>query len=141
MSDSNQFWLTVIGDTPNAVCRTSSGRRLSGLFGALSGSATLAPLPELLPGASVTRTATVSGVRPTGPMRLTVTLRPTLASAGQPTAVPAPASAGTTLWAWPRTALLILAAVVLLILRHRRRSASPPPTDTSTHDHAPAARI
>ncbi len=54
-------------------------------------------------------------------MRLTVMLRPTPASADQPTAVPAPASAATTLWAWPGTALLILAAAVPAAGLYRER--------------------
>ncbi|WP_329138866.1 DUF916 domain-containing protein [Streptomyces sp. NBC_01476] len=111
--------------------------RISGLFGALSGSTALPDLPELLPGDALTRTAVVGGVWPAGPLQATVSLRPLPATDGsgqaqpQPTTLPVTASGHTTVWAWP-WALLAVAAVLAVVVRgqvwlrrrHRRKVAA-----------------
>lgn len=114
-----------------------SGRptvRVAGPFGLGTREVTGEPLPELLPGDSVTTSAVVDGVWPLVRLDVDVTVQPE--SSGDQLLEPPPASgsAGVHVWAVPWVVLAVLGALVLAVvvrLRRRRRSRGPTPVSTS----------
>ncbi|GAA1294704.1 WxL protein peptidoglycan domain-containing protein [Saccharothrix xinjiangensis] len=86
--------------------------RVSGLFGLGGRSTTGEVLPELLPGNAVTLTQTLAGVWPLGPLDVRVEAEPVASAAQSLGGAVEPATAGTSVWAVPWTAL---AALVLFL--------------------------
>lgn len=116
----------TVTNTGNVRLKAHQRIRIKGLFGLLSQTATVADLPEILPGGSLTRTATVTGVWPAVRLDAQVILQP-VASQDQPPISVAPTTAGRTVWAWPWGQLALLAAVAAAVygylrLRRRRRT-------------------
>ncbi|EWC59401.1 hypothetical protein UO65_5347 [Actinokineospora spheciospongiae] len=99
--------------------------RVHGPFGLTEVSWTGDTLPELLPGNAVTLTRTLTGVWPLGPLTAHVEAEP-VTSADQPLAGAVdPATAETTVWAVPWTALgalLLLSGTLTALWRVRRRT-------------------
>ncbi|MFE3200632.1 WxL protein peptidoglycan domain-containing protein [Embleya sp. NPDC059237] len=110
----------------------------------------LGPLPELLPGASLTRTVRVSGVTQAFRLDVDLALHPTPVPGGSPDTGPT-THAHTTVRAIPWSAMATAAALLALItarLLHRRRrrgstrpteKASPPATPHPHPEHQPIA--
>ena len=100
---------------------------VAGPFGTFSATQDGPDVHELLPGESFDGTAVVTGLRPVGRLRATVTVDPVPALNAELDLEPAPAVASTTFWAVPRTLVLIAGLAVgllvlrRLILRRRRR--------------------
>jgi hypothetical protein len=90
----------------------------------------LVNIPLLLPGASVTERAVISGVWPQFRLHQTVSVQP-VATSGSVGDL-SPVSAGSTLWAVPWTLLvLVLVLVVGLVVWMRRRSRKAPGDESS----------
>ncbi len=109
----------TVTNTGNVRLAAHQGVTVSGPFGAVTTSAVLADLPELLPGDTVRRSATVQGVWPTTQLEAAVTLQP-FASGDQPPLTVAAASASASTWAWPWSQLLLVVVLVLLVLGYLR---------------------
>ena len=109
----------TVTNTGNVRLAAHQGVKIAGPFGAVTTSAVLADLPELLPGDTVRRSATVKGVWPATQLQAAVTLEP-FVSGDQPPLTVADASATASTWAWPWSQLLAVVALVLLALGYRR---------------------
>jgi MYXO-CTERM domain-containing protein len=97
---------------------------VSAPFGITLKTVHLPNLPELLPGAKVTRVATVNGVLPL--LRLTTTVRLVPYSTSGKIPTPDPVSGSSSVWAIPWLWLLALLAVGLYVWwRRSRRPAAP----------------
>ena len=118
----------TVTNTGNVRLKAHQKLHVEGLFGVADTTATLADLPELLPGASLTRTVSTTGVWPTTRMRAQIALIP-FASEEIPPVVTTQVSATAASWAWPwgqGIALIILVLVIFIGLgaqRARRRRA------------------
>ena len=108
----------TVRNTGNVRLGAEQTARVAGLFGLAAGTRALEPLPELLPGAALTRTVTVPG-RP-ALIRLSATVELT----GPATR----ATAGTWALSWWYLLLLVLVAGLVwwLIRRRRGRPAAEP---------------
>ncbi|MBQ0825273.1 WxL protein peptidoglycan domain-containing protein [Streptomyces tagetis] len=115
----------TVTNTGNVRLKARQLIRTKGLFGLIGQDARIADLPEILPGNSLTRTVTVTGVWPTVRLDADVILTPA-APDDQPVPRAGQASAGRSLWAWPwgqliTLAVLAAAAGAYALLRRRRR--------------------
>ncbi|KOV70851.1 hypothetical protein ADL00_08490 [Streptomyces sp. AS58] len=122
-SGSMQVTYTV-ANTGNVRLKARQLIRTSGLFGLVNQDARLADLPEILPGNSLTRSVTVTGIWPTARLNTDVVLQP-VASDDQPPVQVGQATATRSVWAWPWGQLIVLAVVAVsasgyLLLRRRR---------------------
>jgi hypothetical protein len=117
----------TVTNTGNVRLKAHQTVRIASVFGAFAYDSTLADLPEILPGDSLKRSATVSGVLPATRMTATVTLAP-VASGDQPPINVQKAIGGSTIWAWPWGQLIVLVILVALVygyvqMRRRRKFA------------------
>ncbi|MDX3854962.1 WxL protein peptidoglycan domain-containing protein [Streptomyces sp. AK02-01A] len=115
----------TVANTGNVRLKAHQLIRTSGLFGLISQNARVADLPEVLPGSSLTRTVTVTGIWPAFRLDTDVILRP-IASDDLPPLQADEATASHSLWAWPWGQLIVLAAVIAAacgcpLLRKRRK--------------------
>lgn len=116
----------LVKNTGNLRLSGRGSVRVTGPFGwRLAGTSTM-PLPELLPGGSVTITETILGVQPAVRLAASVTVEPDNFGTRLPVV-----SRGTGVWAWPWALVALLAVgvaylVLVLIRRSRlkRRAAS-----------------
>jgi hypothetical protein len=116
----------TVTNTGNVRLSAHQQAKVSGPLGLFGRTVALADLPELLPGNSIIRTATIPGALPSVRVSARITLHPVAAASPQ-LAVPA-TSAVDRLWAWPWEQALILVLVILLALtarelRRRRKRA------------------
>ncbi|WP_090049411.1 WxL protein peptidoglycan domain-containing protein [Lentzea fradiae] len=96
--------------------------RIEGLFGLFGTDAAVEPLPELLPGESVTRTVTAP-LLPAGRAAATVTATPTVAGGSELAAVTGIGSDVALPWATVVCLLLVLCLVLALRAQARARAA------------------
>jgi hypothetical protein len=97
--------------------------RVASPFGAIAFTATLPDLPEILPGDSLTRSYTVTGVWPATRMTTSVQLQPVASGDQPPIAVPQTV-ASVSVWALPWGQLIVLVLLIALVLAYlqlRRR--------------------
>jgi hypothetical protein len=116
----------TVANAGNVRLRARQSVRLAGPFGLLGRAAKLPDLPELLPGSSFTRTATVHGVWPATQLTATVRLDPYTGPA-DPKVDAGPMSGSGTTWAWPWGQFLVvvlLAGAIAWARRQRRRAAA-----------------
>lgn len=116
----------TVTNTGNVRLGAHQQAKVSGPLGLLGRSVALADLPELLPGNSIIRTATISGALPSVRLSARITLHPVAADSPE-LAVPTTSSAAS-VWAWPWEQALILLLVIVLALaarelRRRRKRA------------------
>lgn len=115
----------TIRNTGNTRLDLTTDIKIGGLFGLKLGSAQVAPVHDLLPGATFRISQRLSGVYPAGPLNARVSANPTaLAGIATTVAVPAAVTGEAGLWATPWALLLLLvliAAVVFGILTYMRR--------------------
>jgi hypothetical protein len=117
----------TVTNTGNVRLAAHQTVRIASVFGALAYSANLKDLPEVLPGDSLTRSATVDGVWPATRMTSSITLQP-IASGDQPPINVRQVVGAASLWAWPLGQLIVLIILVagvfgVLILRRKRALA------------------
>lgn len=110
----------TVTNTGNVRLAADQMVTIAGRFGLPGREATLEPLPELLPGNSLTYVAEIPDVWPVLRADATVTLTPTASRAGDTFEADTPAVSTTvTTWAVPWTLLVLLAVVILLPLYSR----------------------
>ena len=119
--------------------RLSGTARVSaaGIGGLLRASAPRSSLPELLPGSTITRTATIDGVRPTVRVNAEVEIAPEPVG-GVTGEAPLTVAATQSTWAMP-WALLLLIVVALVAWRVIRRRRRPRVGDGPAHTASPVA--
>lgn len=131
----------TVRNTGNVRLRTDGQVRVEGPFGLSSTTADLARSPEILPGDTVTFVARVGGVRPTGPLDVSVRVRPVAARSGDRFDDPPMGEASTTVRAVPVALLVLVGAVAAIALavwwnraRTRRRIDAAVATALSERD-------
>ncbi|MEU6497527.1 DUF916 domain-containing protein [Streptomyces sp. NPDC046984] len=115
----------TVKNTGNVRLKARQLLRAEGLLGLIGQDARLPDLPEILPGNSLTRTATVDGIWPGVRLDTDLTLQP-LASDNQPALSTDQVTTSQSLWAWPWGQLIVLVALTAAacgyaLLRRRRR--------------------
>ena len=122
----------TIANTGNVRLSGSPAARIEGPFGLGGRTATAPPIPEVLPGGSLTTTVTLDSVPPLFRESLTLDILPAPADGRPIDPTPARAVSEHRLWLmpWPHLALLALAVALLLAWlfarrrRHRRLEAA-----------------
>lgn len=112
----------TVANTGNVRLNARHEVRLEGLFGLFGADAQVDPIPELLPGESVTRTV-VTRLFPAGRAAATITATPTVAGGAELAAVSADASALALPWATVVCLLVVLCLVLALRAQARARAA------------------
>ncbi|WP_158564033.1 WxL protein peptidoglycan domain-containing protein [Jiangella anatolica] len=115
--------------------------RVAGPFGLGERTWTGDPLPELLPGDSISGSAVVDGVWQLGRLDVEVEIRPETSGSQVLDPAPPPGTFATRLWVVPWVPLALLAALALALVwrRRRRRRRGATPAGTSTPRPASAA--
>lgn len=116
-----------VANEGNVRLGADSAVETSALFGLATQEAAAEPMPEILPGGSMSRTVEVDQVWPLGPVTTTVTVTPVpVAETEIDAAELEPVTTTVTTWAIPLPQLLLLAILLVLFLgirdeRRRRR--------------------
>ncbi|WP_229072011.1 WxL protein peptidoglycan domain-containing protein [Actinoplanes sp. DH11] len=122
----------TISNTGNVRLGGTPSVRIEGPFGIGGRTATAEPIPEILPGGSVTTTVALDSVPPLFRERLTAGILPVPADGRAIDPAPGRATSQHTLWLMPWPQLIIVAAAAALLLawlfarrrrRHRVRAA------------------
>ncbi len=108
----------TVTNSGNVRLRARQSIHVSGPQGILGHTTTLTDLPELLPGSSITRTATVHGVWPATHLTAVVRLRPFAGPDSPPTNAAAVTGSGTA-WGWPYGQAIVLAIAIGAALAYR----------------------
>jgi len=116
----------TVRNTGNVRLRSHQQLEITGLFGWSLADEALEDLPELLPGASITRTEHVDHVTPAVRLQTSVTQTPFAPkAAGADAAGAQPVSASSSQWVVPWLLLVVLGALFVAwrVVRRRRRAA------------------
>ncbi|MFD4636401.1 WxL protein peptidoglycan domain-containing protein [Lentzea sp. NPDC058436] len=109
---------TVV-NTGNVRLTAAHSVRLRGMFGWFAADARIDPIPELLPGESVVRTASAA-MPPSGRVSAAITVTPAVAGGAE--LEPVTATPGTLALPWSAAVCLLLVVCLVLALRARAKS-------------------